>query len=296
MHAPGPERNAELLAAYGRHPSTANRNAVVHANLPLVWRLAREESRRSGHNIDDLVQVGCIGLIKAVERFEAQRGSTLSTAACPWIRGAMRQYLRDRCRPLTGSHHLLDLVGRGQRLQHQRLHQGLPPLPPEALAKALGTSLERWREGLALQRGLRLASLDQPQGDADGVALVELLPAPEADGRASTGYGAAIRWEQRRQLWRSLKGLERSQRRLVLGRVLLQRSWRELGQQLGLSGKVSQRRCQQALAQLRQRLQESERPGPPLPRPEVRPTPAPGPTASPTRPPAGSEWRSPVHC
>lgn len=43
MHAPGPERNAELLAAYGRNPSTANRNAVVHANLPLVWRLARRK-------------------------------------------------------------------------------------------------------------------------------------------------------------------------------------------------------------------------------------------------------------
>ena len=271
--------------------------ALVFASYDLGEEFSGDlHVQRSGHSFDDLVQVGCIGLIKAVERFEAQRGSTLSTAACPWIRGAMRQYLRDRCRPLTGSHHLLDLVGRGQRLQHQRLHQGLQPLPPEALAKALGTSLERWREGLALQRGLRLASLDQPQGDADGVALVELLPAPEADGTGSTGYGAAIRWEQRRQLWRGLKGLERSQRRLVLGRVLLQRSWRELGQQLGLSGKVSQRRCQQALAQLRQRLQESERPGPPPSRPEVRPAPALGPTASPTRPPAGSEWHSPVHC
>ena len=92
MQAPALERNAELLAAYGRNPSAANRNAVVHANLPLVWRLAREESRRSGHSFDDLVQVGCIGLIKAVERFEAQRGSTLSTAAYPWIRGAMRTY------------------------------------------------------------------------------------------------------------------------------------------------------------------------------------------------------------
>ena len=55
---------------------------------------------------------------------------------------------------------------------------------------------------------------------------------------------------------RGLKGLERSQRRLVLGRVLLQRSWRELGQPLGLSGKVSQRRCRQALEQLRAQLLE----------------------------------------
>ena len=260
MSAPSRSRNAELLAAYGRCRSTANRNAVVRANLPLVWRLARQESQRSGHPFDDLVQVGCLGLIRAVERYEIQQGTTLSTAACPWIRGAMRHYLRDRCRPLSGSHHLLELVGRGQRLQQQRLHQGLAPLAHPALAQALGTTVERYLEGLELQRRLRLVSLDQPSGAADGGCLVELLPAPEREGDRADGYGAVIRWEQRRRLWRGLKGLERSQRRLVLGRVLLKRSWRELGQQLGLSGKVSQRRCLQALEQLRERLLESEGP------------------------------------
>jgi RNA polymerase sigma factor (sigma-70 family) len=257
MSAPSRSRNAELLAAYGRCRSTANRNAVVRANLPLVWQLARQESQRSGHPFDDLVQVGCLGLIRAVERYELQQGTTLSTAACPWIRGAMRHYLRDRCRPLSGSHHLLELVGRGQRLQQQRLHQGLAPLAHRALAQALGTTLERYLEGLELQRRLRLVSLDQPSGAADGGCLVELLPSPEREGEGADGYGAVIRWEQRRRLWRGLKGLERSQRRLVLGRVLLQRSWRELGQPLGLSGKVSQRRCRQALEQLRARLLEA---------------------------------------
>ena len=263
MPAPTRSRNADLLAAYGRCRSTANRNAVVHANLPLVWRLAREESLRSGHPFEDLVQVGCLGLIRAVERYEARHGTTLSTAACPWIRGAMRHYLRDRCRPLSGSHHLLELVARGQRLQQQRQHQGLQPLAPEALAQALGTTTERWLEGLQLQRGLRLVSLDQPQGSAEGECLVELLPAPprDGDGDGADGYGAALRWEQRRRLWRGLKGLDRSQRRLVLGRLLLRRSWRELGQPLGLSGKVSQRRCQRALALLRQRLLEGEQVG-----------------------------------
>ena len=82
MSAPSRSRNAELLAAYGRCRSTANRNAVVRANLPLVWQLARQESQRSGHPFDDLVQVGCLGLIRAVERYELEQGTTLSTAAC----------------------------------------------------------------------------------------------------------------------------------------------------------------------------------------------------------------------
>ena len=75
------QRNAALMAAYQHCRSTANRNALIHANLPLVWRVARQESQRSGHSFDDLCQVGCLGLIKAVERFDLERGASLSSAA-----------------------------------------------------------------------------------------------------------------------------------------------------------------------------------------------------------------------
>jgi len=246
-------RNAELLAAYARQRTTANRNAVVHANLPLVWRVARQESQASGHGFEDLVQVGCIGLIRAVERYDGDRGSRLSTVACPWIRGAIRHYLRDRCRPLVGSHHLLALHRRGLQLQEQRRLQGLPPLAEAALAEALGCSVERWRHGQALRRSLRVASLEQPVADGEdsSTPLVEQL----SDPRTPDGYAVAIQTEQRRLLWRSLRQLDRSQRRLVLGRVLLQRPWRELGAQCGLSAKVSQRRFEQLLHALRQQLE-----------------------------------------
>ena len=132
------QRNADLLAAYQRCRSIANRNAVIHANLPLVWRVARHEANRSGHNFDDLTQEGCLGLIQAVERFDPSRGHTLSTAATPWIRGAIRHYLRDRSHIVGGSHHLLELHRRGQALQQQRQQQGLPPLNSSDLAAALG--------------------------------------------------------------------------------------------------------------------------------------------------------------
>ena len=97
------ERNSQLLAVYVRERSIDSRNAVVRANLPLVWQAARRESLRSGHSFDDLCQVGCLGLIKAVERFDLERGASLSSAAMPWIIGAIRQHLRDRCQPLHGS-------------------------------------------------------------------------------------------------------------------------------------------------------------------------------------------------
>lgn len=245
-------RNAALLSAYGRERSIERRNAVVKANLPLVWQAARKESQRSGHSFDDLSQVGCLGLIKAVEAFDPSRGATLSSAAMPWIVGAMRQYLRDRAPLLRGSRCLSELLNRARGLQQQRRAQGLPELPAAELATALGCSSERWREALALQKNLRLASLDQPQLSQDDsrVSLGELVHDPGS----SNSYGPAIRAERRRMLRRALQGLERHQRRLLLGRVLLQRTWRELGEPLGLSGKVTQRRCLALMDGLREQL------------------------------------------
>ena len=245
-------RNAELLAAYAQQRTLEHRNAVVHANLPLVWQVARQESLRSRHDYDDLVQVGYLGLIQAVERFDLRRGTSLSSAAVPWIRGAIRHHLRDHCRPLSGSHHLLDLCRRGRRLQVQREQQGLPPLPAPLLAAELGCSEARWQQALALRQALQPGSLDQTwlDGNGDRISLMELLAAPTGDN----AYERAIRQEQRRQLWRSLRKLERHQRRLLLERVLRQRSWRALGEPLGWSAKVTQKHGEQLLLALRQDL------------------------------------------
>ena len=245
-------RNAALLAAYQKSRSIRDRNALIHANLPLVWRVARQEAQRTGHSFEDLCQEGCLGLIKAVERFDPSRGHSLSTAAMPWIRGAMRHYLRDRCPAISGSHHLLELLRRGRALQQERQQQGGPAFSTTELARDLGCTVERWQLALARQRSLQLASLDQPQGAGEeGCSLVERL----ADPQPHQPYASAIRSEQRRHLWRCLQQLERRQRRLLLGRLLLQRSWRELGSPLKLSARVAHRRCDQLLLNLREQLQ-----------------------------------------
>lgn len=246
------ERNRALLAAYAHEPSAERRNAVVQANLPLVWQAARREQQRSGHSFEDLCQVGCLGLIRAVEAFDNRRNTSLSTAAMPWITGAMRQYLRDRCQPLRGSRHLRELSACARSLQQRRLQEQRPPLSTAELVQALGCSPERWREAQALELALRQASLDQPQLAADGttVTLQEVL----VDPRSVDPYAGAIRWQRRRLLRRVLLGLERQQRRLLLGRVLQGKAWSELGAPLGLSARVTQRRFSALLDGLRQQL------------------------------------------
>jgi DNA-directed RNA polymerase specialized sigma24 family protein len=75
-----------------------------------------------------------------------------------------------------------------------------------------------------------------------------------SDTRASELYARVIGWEQRRHLWRVLRRLERRQRRLILGRLLQNLTWRQLAEGSGLSPKVVQRRGERLLLELRQQL------------------------------------------
>ena len=128
----------------------------------------------------------------------------------------------------------------------------MPPLNDAELPQALGCSPARWQEARGLQQALRLASLDQPQllEESESLTLQDQLVDPASADR----YAGAIRSERRRLLWRALRRLERTQRRLLLGRVLQQRAWGELGAQFGLSAKVTQRRFAQLLELLRHQL------------------------------------------
>ena len=84
-----------LLRAYHRDGDEAARDEAVVELMPLVRSLARRYAGR-GEPLDDLVQVGTIGLIKAIDRFELERGVELSSYAVPTIVGEIRRHFRDR--------------------------------------------------------------------------------------------------------------------------------------------------------------------------------------------------------
>jgi len=87
-------RNRDLLTAYHVDGDLRARDAVIEQNLPLVRSLACRFAR-SGEQVDDLIQVGSIGLIKAVDRFRVGEGE-LAAYAVPMIVGEIRRHLRDR--------------------------------------------------------------------------------------------------------------------------------------------------------------------------------------------------------
>jgi RNA polymerase sigma-B factor len=90
---------ARLLTAYHGQGDETARQRVIEQNLPLVYTLARRFSSSPEH-VDDLVQVGAIGLIKAVDGFEAARGTDLGAYAVPTIVGELRRIAGDRAWPV----------------------------------------------------------------------------------------------------------------------------------------------------------------------------------------------------
>jgi RNA polymerase sigma-B factor len=96
MYCDSEIRSRELRTRSARK---GGRQQLIEEHLPLVRSLARPFAGR-GEHLDDLVQVGAIGLIKAVDRYDPARGRPLVAYAVPTIRGEIRRYLRDRAAPV----------------------------------------------------------------------------------------------------------------------------------------------------------------------------------------------------
>jgi RNA polymerase sigma-B factor len=97
-----------LLRAYHRNGDRSARDALIQQYLPLVRRLARRHAGR-GEQFEDLVQVGSIGLIKAIDRFQLERGVDLASFAIPTIEGEIKRHLRDRAWPIRIPRRLQEL-------------------------------------------------------------------------------------------------------------------------------------------------------------------------------------------
>lgn len=302
-------RNAELLKRFHSSADLRLRNRLVELNLPLVRQVAGRVSANTRLPLEDLVQLGCLGLIRAIEAFDPSRPTALSSFAVPYVRGAMQHHLRDHEQPLRCSRQLRELHRRGQALQQQRQHRQLPALGEEALAAALGCSPQRWREALELHQALRLRSLDAPTADGEerGGTLLDRLPALERPNPCRADHPEdSLCCEAETQCWvsRRLDRLDPTLRQLLLERVLHRSSWRRLGEAQGLPARATQRRFEALVLLLREELQElvRARQAPPVWPARTRaaaaaltdPATASSPVPAGRR--SGSAGRSPVHC
>jgi RNA polymerase sigma-B factor len=213
------------------------RERLIESYLPLVRTVARRHTGR-GESLDDLVQIGAIGLIKASGRFDASRGVAFATFAEPAIDGEIRRHLRDRSSSVR--------IPRGlQRASSELRRQrgelaatlGHPPTLGE-LASALDTNEQQ------LERALK-AELAR-----DAVPLSAGGGAGEAP-RASDQQGGS---EDRLSLAASMRALDERERTIVFLRFHADLTEREIARKLGISQAHVSRLLRDALVRLRSEL------------------------------------------
>jgi RNA polymerase sigma-B factor len=159
--APGADNRAVDHAA-----DDGARSRLIEAHLPLVASIARRYAGRA-EPLDDLVQVGTIGLIKAVDRFDPERGRPLPAFAAPVIEGEIRHHLRDAGRAVRRPRPLHELDGRVRAAERRAAATGGRDPSAAELARELGTSEAAVVEAIRSRRAPADASAAVYDGAAD---------------------------------------------------------------------------------------------------------------------------------
>ncbi len=202
-------REARLIAAVREHDDPEALSALVAENLALVRRIARRHAVY-GEQVEDLVQEGMIGLLKAIQRFEPERGVPFSAYATGAVSGEIRHALRDRSSCLR----LPESV--------QELRSRLRALADEVRSETGG---EPGLSDLAARAGVDGRSAAEA-ATAGVVPLEEAVPASEAE---------LVRTEARAELGGRLARLDRREREVVYLRFFAERTQAEIAEHLGIS-------------------------------------------------------------
>ena len=146
------------------------RDALARLHLPLVEYLARRFKDR-GEPLDDLVQVGSVGLLKAIDRFDVDRGVAFSTYATPTIVGELKRYFRDKGWAVRVPRRLQELSLRLNKIVAQLTQElGRSPTVPE-LAEAAKVSEDEILEALESSQAYSTTSLDAPANDDEDAPM-----------------------------------------------------------------------------------------------------------------------------
>ncbi len=241
--------NLRLLSLYRQSQSLEMRNQIVQMNFGLVRREAHHYAYQAQENYEDLLQVGCIGLINAIERFDATKGNAFSSFAMPYIRGEIQHYLRDRSNTVRIPRRWLTLQQQSLGIVSQ-LRSQLQRQPTDAeIAEALGISNEEWQDIKLAQQNRKLVSLDMPMKDGEdsSTSLGELMP-------DSQYRSFQLAQEDQLRIQQALIHLEDQTRRILEFVFLYDLTQKEVAEQLDISVVTVSRRLKKGLSTMKKLL------------------------------------------
>jgi RNA polymerase sigma-B factor len=241
--------DAELLRRYHRDGDVRARQELIERHVGFVRRLAQRYARR-GEQLEDLTQVGCVGLIKAIDRFDGGYGANLTTYAAPNILGEIKRHFRDRGWSVRVPREIQELNVRLTRtIDELTTKLGRSPSVVE-LAAATDTTPEHVLEALESSAAYSALSLSEgPDPDEEGGGPMEMLG--EDDG----GYEQS---EQRLTLATGIQRLPARERTILHLRFFEGLTQSEIAERTGISQMHVSRLIRNSLDRMRAELDQGE--------------------------------------
>src|SRR6476469_8263287 len=244
------ENDKILLRRYHEHGDLQAREQLIEQYMSLVRSLARRYSYR-GEQLDDLVQIGSIGLIKAIDRFDLERGVELTTYATPNIIGEIKRHFRDKGWSVRVPRGLQELNVQLSRLMEQLTVQySRSPTIPE-LAKAASVEEEEVLEALESGRAYSSLSLSSGGTQEDGEELDPL----ESIGSEEHQYEVS---EDRAVLAPGFRVLDERERMILHLRFFEGLTQSQIAQQVGISQMHVSRLIRRSLEKIREEIASEE--------------------------------------
>jgi len=244
------ENDKILLRRYHEQGDLQAREQLIEQYMSLVRSLARRYAYR-GEQFDDLVQIGAIGLIKAIDRFDVNRGVELTTYATPNIIGEIKRHFRDRSWAVRVPRGLQELnVQLSKLIEQLTVQLARSPTIPE-LAQAAGVEEEAVLEALESGRAYSSLSLSQGAGQEDGDEIDPL----ESLGEIEHEYEVS---EDRAILAPGFRALEPRERTILHLRFFEGLTQSQIAQQVGISQMHVSRLIRRALEKIREEIAADE--------------------------------------
>lgn len=236
-------RDLVLLRRFHERGDHHAREQLIERGRPLVRSIVRRYDR-SGEPVDDLMQVGYVGLVKAIDGFDARVGTAFVSYAAPSISGELKRYFRDHTWALHVPRGMQELNARVRAAQHDLEASGGAPPTVDAIASHVGETRECVLEAMAVTAAHRAQPIDT--APPEGRPLESTLGTPDD----------ALELVEIRQLIRQCaSGLSERQRTVLWMRFFRDMLQREIAAEIGVSQMQVSRLLSSAFDRMREIIQ-----------------------------------------
>ena len=248
--------DAQILAYKGCKDEKKKR--MLHVNIvenamQLVKKIAGSISAQSGISNEDLIQVGSIGLIKAIEFFKPDKNAKFKTYASYFIRGEIKHYLRDKASMIKAPRELQELVFKISSAVKQLKSKGFEDPTEDQIADVIGIPVEKIHEVMEIELCKSTLSLDQAISsvDDDDLTLIDKIPSGDYQDFMNS-------YENKIMLAEAIKKLPADLQKIIELSYYQDLNQREISERLNISQMQVSRRLKKAISKMYQIIKSKD--------------------------------------